>query len=65
MIKSASEIMLGSLILGHFSSRYSDEQIDSSILVCCEKYGLNIPVYRILPGQGVKNILNTDPIYMK
>jgi len=64
VIKYASEITLGSLIIGHFSSRYSDEQIDSSILACCEKYGLNIPVYRILPGQVVKNILNTEPIYM-
>ncbi len=63
VIKSASEIKLGCLILGHFSSRYSNEQIDSSIRANCEKYGLNIPVYRILPGQVVKNILNTHPIY--
>ena len=63
VIKSASEITLNCLILGHFSSRYSDEQIDSSIIACCKKYELTIPVYRILPGQMVKNILNTPRIY--
>lgn len=62
VIKSAAEIDLKYLILGHFSSRYSDEQIDKAIIEYCNKYHLSIPVYRILPGEAVKDILNTTKI---
>lgn len=60
VIKAVSGIKIESLILGHFSSRYSDEQIDKSIIDCCKKYNIQIPVYRILPGKAVKNILEGE-----
>lgn len=50
------------LIVGHFSSRYPPEQIDNSLLHLCDKYGINIPVFRILPGQIVNDILRRQPI---
>lgn len=63
VIKSVSESNIESLILGHFSSRYSDEQIDKSIIGYCKDYRIHIPVYRILPGQTEKNMLSGKPVY--
>jgi ribonuclease Z len=63
VIKSVSEINVERLILGHFSSRYSNEQIDNSIIELCEKYKIQIPVYRLLPGQVTKNIFSGQPLY--
>jgi ribonuclease Z len=63
VIKAVSEIKLECLILGHFSSRYSNEQIDSRIIELCKTYHLRIPVYRLLPGQVTKHILSGEPLY--
>jgi ribonuclease Z len=57
-----SNIHIEQLILGHFSSRYSTEQIDRRILQLCDKYSINIPVFRILPGQTVSDILSQQAI---
>jgi ribonuclease Z len=62
VIKMVSEIKIEKLILGHFSSRYSKEQIDEKIKVLCKKYLISIPVYRVLPGQVHRNILTENPI---
>lgn len=62
VIEMVSTINIGTLILGHFSSRYSAEQIDGKIRLLCNQYAINIPVYRILPGQTVVNILLQKPI---
>ena len=65
-LEEVMEMVSGSnieqLILGHFSSRYSPEQIDSSILELCNKYAINIPVYRVLPGQVGTDILGGKPV---
>lgn len=63
VIKSVSEINVERLILGHFSSRYSYEQIDNKIIELCKKYKIQIPVYRLLPGQVTKNIFSEQPLY--
>lgn len=62
VLKMVSEIHVEALILGHFSSRYSAEQIDSTIKSMCRELNINIPVYRVLPGQTHWNILNEKPI---
>ena len=41
-----------------FSSRYDATQIDRNILALCDKYGINIPVFRVLPGVTVRDILS-------
>jgi ribonuclease Z len=68
-LEEVMEMVSGSnieqLILGHFSSRYSDEQIDHRILELCNKYAINIPVFRVLPGQVGTNILNSQPVNSK
>jgi len=63
VIKMVAESNIEQLILGHFSSRYSDEEIDLAIKTHCTNYGLKIPVYRLLPGKIHRNILGNEPIY--
>ena len=62
VIEMVSSIHIGQLILGHFSSRYSPEEIDRAIKDLCEKYAINIPVRRVLPGETVHDLLNQPPI---
>ena len=57
VIQMAAGSNLQHLILGHFSSRYSVEQIDTAIKQQCEEYGLRIPVYRIHPGMVGRDVL--------
>jgi len=57
VIEMVSQTNVEKLILGHFSSRYSAEEIDQSINFFCKKYGLDIPVFRVLPGERVWDIL--------
>jgi ribonuclease Z len=63
VLRSVSEINIECLILGHFSSRYSNDQIDYSIKTLCKKYKIKVPVYRLLPGQTSINILSATPIF--
>lgn len=62
VIEMVSGIHIEQLVLGHFSSRYSKNQIDSSIRTLCDKYAINIPVFRLLPGEVVHDILKGQPI---
>jgi len=62
VMEMVSSIHIGQLILGHFSSRYSPEEIDRAIKGLCEKYAINIPVRRVLPGETVHDLLNQPPI---
>lgn len=62
VMRMVSEIKVETLVLGHFSSRYSQPEIDNSIEQLYKKYNLKIPVFRILPGQTVLNILNSVPL---
>lgn len=55
-------IRVEQLVLGHFSSRYSAELIDRSIKTLCDKYGISIPVFRLLPGLTVRDILSGAPV---
>ena len=62
VMEMVSAINIEKLILGHFSLRYSPEQIDRRIKDLCEKYAINIPVFRVLPGKAVTDILNSEKI---
>lgn len=55
-------IRVEQLVLGHFSSRYSAELIDRSIKALCDKYGISIPVFRLLPGLTERDILSGAPV---
>jgi ribonuclease Z len=62
VMEMVSRSHIEQLILGHFSARYSPEQIDRRILELCEKYAINIPVFRVLPGEAHPDILKSKPI---
>lgn len=62
VMEMVSKIKVDTLILSHFSSRYSAAEIDRAILAACRKYQLRIPVYRMLPGQVHRDILAGKPI---
>ena len=63
VIKAVAGITIQCLILGHFSTRYSDEQIDSRIIALCEEYEIKVPVYRLLPGRVSRDILKGEKVY--
>ncbi len=62
VMEMVSQLNIGKLILGHFSSRYDTNEIDSAVKTLCDRYAINIPVYRVLPGQTVFNILGGRPL---
>lgn len=59
VIEAVSGLRIGALILGHFSSRYDAATIDRRILELCSRYGISIPVHRILPGETQRDILRS------
>ncbi len=62
VIRMVSEIKVNQLVLSHFSSRYSHQQIDTRIRRLCDQYQISIPVFSILPGQLSHNILKGKPV---
>lgn len=51
---------VGRLVLGHFSSRYSDEEIDEAVAREAEVHGITIPIHVVHPGQIVRNIIGSS-----
>lgn len=62
VMEMVSNIKIDKLILSHFSKRYSADQIDDQIRKLCKEYKIEIPVYRLLPGEIHRDIMNSDPI---
>lgn len=50
------------LILGHFSIRYSPEQIDEAIRKYCKQFKVQIPVWRVLPKEVSWDVLAGAPV---
>lgn len=61
LLKMASEIELGTLIINHFSTRYSRGEIDDCVSRLLQEYRLDIPIYLVYPGEIKRNILAQDP----
>lgn len=57
VLKMVANSNIKRLVLGHFSSRYDDDQIDIAIKQGCDLNGISIPVFRMLPGERVVDIL--------
>ncbi len=62
VMKMVSEIDIDKLILTHFSSRYSHEEIKDAIRYQVKKYNLKIPIWAVLPGEFSLDILATNPL---
>ena len=51
------------LILNHFSSRYSKEEIDNNVISLCRKYNVQSSVKIVYPGQIHRDVLNQKSIW--
>ena len=57
-----SHLQLENLVLGHFSSRYSPDQIRKRVLALCDKFAVGANVFIVLPGETVTDILRHEPL---
>lgn len=62
VLQMVKEIEIGSLILNHFSSRYSKEEIDRTVIKIIDELKIQTPVFLIYPGEIKRDILRTKPI---
>jgi ribonuclease Z len=62
VMEMVSGIHIEQLILGHFSSRYSADEIVKAVRGLCSKYAINIPVRLVLPGETVFDLLAKEPV---
>lgn len=62
VMRMAKEINLETLILNHFSSRYSKEEINQAVMKQIVNLKIKIPVYIIYPGEIKRDIFKTNPI---
>ena len=62
VLQMVKEIEIGSLILNHFSSRYSKEEIDRTVINLLKELKIQTPVFLIYPGEIKRDILRTKPI---
>lgn len=62
VLEMVAALNVEKLILSHFSSRYSKEDIDQAIRANCKKYKIDIPVFRILPGEVHRDILEGEAV---
>ena len=60
VLKMVADSNIKRLILGHFSSRYDNANIDAEIKSGCQKHKIKIPVCRVLPGWKVVDILSGE-----
>ncbi len=57
VMEMAVKTNIGQLVLGHFSTRYSPEQIKEEVDRLAQLYQIDIPIKLVLPGQFAKDIL--------
>lgn len=62
VIDMVSNTRVKQLILGHFSTRYTADEIERAVKQLCDKYALNVPVYCVLPGEVKRDILQSNPV---
>jgi ribonuclease Z len=63
VIEMVSTINIGKLILGHFSSRYSKNLIESKVRALCAQYNLKCSVHCVFPSEIMRDILKKEPVY--
>lgn len=58
VMQMVADSRIGMLVLGHFSSRYDDDQIVEAIDAMRKKYAIAIPIRVVLPGQIGRDLLS-------
>ncbi len=62
VLQMAKEISIDKLILSHFSTRYSKEEIGQTVLDVIKELKVQVPVYLVYPGEIKRNILASKAI---
>lgn len=62
VMKMIADIHIEKAILGHFSSRYDQKDIDNEIKRLIKYYNIKVPIYRVPIGHCIKDILNTNSL---
>ncbi len=62
VLKMVKEININQLILNHFSSRYSKEEVTQAVQKQLKALSIKIPVFVVYPGEIKRDILRTTPI---
>ncbi len=62
VLDMVAEINIGQLILTHFSSRYSSEEIEETVRQKLKERKIELPVFLIYPGEICRDILNGIPV---
>jgi len=62
VLKMVKEINVKKLILNHFSSRYSKEEIDNAVRKQIKDLDIQIPVYLIYPREIKRDVLSSKAI---
>lgn len=63
VMTAAAKLKLEALVLIHFSARYSSKEIERAIREHASATNLHFPVFAVLPGQVVTDLLSTRPIW--
>jgi len=58
VLEMVSKTNIQRLVLGHFSSRYSNEMILQQVAELKKKLGIQIPIHCVLPGRTHRDIFN-------
>jgi ribonuclease Z len=59
----AAEVSPATLVLSHFSTRYTAEQIEQGIVKGATKRRLPFPIHAVLPGLVCRDLLRARPVY--
>ncbi|GJM62976.1 MBL fold metallo-hydrolase [Persicobacter diffluens] len=62
VLRMVSEINIGKLVLSHFSTRYSREEIIDCTLAGLKKFNIQVPVHLVLPGELKMDVLSSKAI---
>lgn len=62
VLQAAASANIQRLVIGHISSRYQPGEIDKCITKNCQRYHIQFPVFRIMPGEYLHNITSTTPV---
>lgn len=62
VMEMIANVRVNKLVLSHFSPRYAPAQIDAEINRLAKHFNIKIPIYRVLPGQVHRDILNESPV---
>lgn len=60
---AARDLEVQTLVLTHFSARYSHAEIRSAIAAHATQHKLRFPIHAVPPGEIVRDVLATEPVW--